>query len=58
MSSNRRRSAASCSPRADDALAAATTRFLDPLDPAQITQLMATLTRLLGAHHPAHWRQV
>jgi DNA-binding MarR family transcriptional regulator len=44
--------------RADDALATATTRLLDPLDPAEITQLMAILTRLLGAHDSAHWRQV
>lgn len=44
--------------RADDALATATTRLLDPLDPAEITHLMAILTRLLGAHDPAHWCQV
>ncbi|MEU6430825.1 MarR family winged helix-turn-helix transcriptional regulator [Microbispora sp. NPDC046973] len=41
--------------RADDALATATTRLLGPLGPAEITQLTATLTRLLGAHDPAHW---
>lgn len=43
--------------RADDALATATTHLLDPLDPAEITQLMTTLTRLLGAHDSTHWGQ-
>ncbi|GAA0337030.1 MarR family winged helix-turn-helix transcriptional regulator [Actinoallomurus spadix] len=43
--------------RADDALAAATARLLEPLGPAEATQLMTILTRLLGAHDPAHWRQ-